>query len=383
MTLKNSFKTLLLLLLTPIVTSAQWEPIMQDTSVREVFVQDTNIFVGTSDGRIYLTGDFGQSWTKLIDGLPGSVMDIGISDSNKLFCSSQRFIYSSNNWFDWNQVYQISSDVTCMTIDGANIYVGGGFSAGIHASLDNGIHWSDISGNLVTPYLTSVAAEDTNLMISLYSHSVFHSTNFGTNWNENNQGILDDIFALHYHLGFYAGGENRIYKLDDGNWKTLLYTGRQMLDFASNELWTCAVGSSTTKVYCSEDSGLNWIEVDAPWFIWAIDIYEDYLLAGSSNGLFKYKIQQVSNPIHFTEDKRLVVFPNPCKDHFIVNCPIDSGGKMELSIMNLLGKCVFKNSYESTEQICCHGITDLCNGIYIVNIVQGKHIFNEKLIIKH
>ena len=148
----------MLVLIVSVQTQAQWEQILGDTNVKAVYVNDTNIIIGTDNGKVYLTSDFGQSWEDLSYNLPNFVIDnIGIADSNKLVCTCGRFVFVSADWSGWTEAYQLPTGITCMAIDGPNIYVGGEIDGGIHGSTDNGNSWVDLSDNLINKYLTSIA----------------------------------------------------------------------------------------------------------------------------------------------------------------------------------------------------------------------------------
>lgn len=201
----------MLILLVSIQSQAQWEQILGDTNVKAVYVSDTNIFIGTDNGKVYLTSDFGQSWEDLSYNLPNFVIDnIGISDSNKLVCTCGRFVFVSPDWSGWTEAYQLPTGITCMAIDGSNIYVGGELDGGIHGSTDNGNTWVDLSDNLINKYLTSIAFNDTLLMISVFGGmDIYVSEDNGVNWSIYNQGITGNIFSLANHDGFFAGGKTR------------------------------------------------------------------------------------------------------------------------------------------------------------------------------
>src|SRR5687768_7750976 len=114
--------------------NAQWER-LSDAYTTEVFVKDTNIFIGTNEGDIYLSSDFGESWLSIKNNLPDYFIDnIGISKGNKLVCSCGRFVYTSTNWKDWEQVYAIQNNITSMVIEGDSIFIGAEYYGGVHAS---------------------------------------------------------------------------------------------------------------------------------------------------------------------------------------------------------------------------------------------------------
>ncbi|RLD80114.1 MAG: hypothetical protein DRJ15_07840 [Bacteroidetes bacterium] len=343
-----SIIAIMLILIVSIQSQAQWEQILGDTNIIEVYVSDTNIFVGTIDGKIYLTSDFGQSWVNLSYNLPNFVIDnIGISDSNQLVCTCGRFVYVSQDWSGWTEVHQLSDDITCMTIDSGHIYVGGAFNEGLHASFDNGNNWVYLSNNPLVEYLTSIAVDDSTIMVSIFGGGkVFVTEDYGINWNTQNQGITGNIFSLANHDGFFAGGDNKIFKLDNNNTWSSVHSTKQILDFASSpSYFTACGGSSTAYLYLSRDSGDTWESIEATYTVGQIrstDIYNDYLLAGNHDGLYGYKVAPVYIQNEIGEQLDYTVYPNPFTTTTTIEFELEKPYTVQFKVYNVIGEMVFE-----------------------------------------
>jgi len=361
--------------------NAQWEK-LSDVYTTEVFVADTNIFIGN----IYLSRDFGQSWTSIKNNLPDYFIDnIGKCDSNKLVCSCGRFIYTSKNWTDWDLVEQVSNNVTSMVIDSMNIYVGVEFNGGIHASIDNGNSWSDISSNLSNRYITSVAIQDTTLLVSVFgSDQIYRSDNHGESWNAFNHGaMIDAIFSLVKYTDFYAGGNEWIFRLNNDEWIPVYYTGAQVSDFAFHNSYLCGVGE---KVYISSDSGLTWATIETPYtnfYLKAVEIYKGYILAGNSTGLYRYPLPQIiSNSNDAIETQELDIYPNPCREVFYVESTENLKDNISVFIRSLNGSLIRSSTFSSHDVNVPMNVNDLLAGLYFVQIIQGNNSVIKKLIIE-
>jgi len=386
----NFYLLVLYLSIIPFHTNAQWEQILADTNVKEVFVSDTNIFIGTDDGKIYLSSDLGQNWTNLKNNLPDYVIDnIGISDSNKLVCTCGRYVFVSTDWSEWTQVYQLVDKATCMAIDGASIFVGGEFSGGIHASYDNGNNWSNLSENLPNKYLTSVAVQDTTILVSTFGGGKLYITNDnGITWDIHNQGTSGNIFSLTNYNGFYAGGENKIYKLDGGTIWIPIYNTGQILDFAYKQSYfTACGGSDSASLYLSIDSGITWETIQATYTsgqFRAIDIYDNSVFAGNNDGLYKYNLPPVYIPDPSAKNKireiKFHIYPNPAENQIAIEISRLSSNSMSLEIFDEAGRVVKTSKISDKKSMI--SIDDLRPGIYYCKVGDDRNFSVEKFI-KH
>lgn len=382
----RNFKQLsaaLILSILALSVNAQWEVVLPDTNVTEVFVSDTNIFIGTDAGNIYLSQDEGQTWTDLTYNLPDNYIgNIGICDSNKLVCTCGNRVYTSSTWTGWDNVCPLTSSVNSMVIDGPNIFVGAGSSEGIHASFDNGNNWSDISSNLTDKYITSVSVYMDTLLVSTYMGGIFLSTDTGGSWNAYNQGMSETAFSLTKNTTFFAGGSFYIHKLENGSWTQVFTTSQQILDFANKQSFIAAVGLD---LFISADSGSNWLKI-APTYttfgLRKVDFYDDYLLVGNFDGLYKFNLNYLS--INETGEKKqeFYIYPNPVQSDFIdMYLVSDSNEDIHIAVLDVNGRTVLENTCEAQKQKYPIRVNNIDNGIYTVNVWQGQTYMSEKIVI--
>ena len=378
----------ILISMTSAVVNAQWEMLKEDY-VTEVFVHNDNIFVGTDEGNIYLSTDFGNNWTSIKNNLPDFYIDnIGIGEGNKLICSCGNSIYTSDNWFDWEKVYEVepfqtSSNITTMAIEGSSIYVGAEFHGGIHASHDNGNTWNDISGNLTNKYITSVSVKDSSLFISVFGQAqVFRFDNTIMDWELFNDGIVgDQIFSMGKGNNFFAGGENSIFKLENEEWLPVLNQWSQILDFNNHSPYTLAAGND---VYCSSDDGLTWTTIETTYTefqLKAVALYNDYILAGNFNGLYKHPLLHVSNSDKLIDEK-LKIYPNPCENIFYLSDIPVQGGDIHINIIKPDGSVVQSKFFRADKQNKSFDVSSLASGLYIIQIIHKEFSVTRTIIIE-
>lgn len=379
----KQFSAAFILSILTLSVTAQWEAVLPDTNITEVFVSDSNIFVGTNAGKIYLSQNVGQTWTNLTFNLPDDyIRNIGICDSNKLVCTCGNRVYTSSSWTGWDDVCQLTSSVTSMAIDGTSIFVGAGTTGGIFASFDNGNTWSDISSNLTDKYITSVTAKMDTILVSTYMHGVFLSTDSGGTWNAYNQGLSETVFSLTNHTNFLAGGAYYLHKLENGAWTQTYTTSQQILDFASNQSFIAASGAD---VFLSIDSGINWLRIVPTYTTFQlnkIDFYENYILVGNFDGLYRINLNYLSvNEINKNKPE-LIIYPNPVQNEFFdMYLKSDSKEDIHVAVLDVQGRMVLQNTYKANEQSFPVSITNLCNGIYTVNVWQGQKHMSEQIMI--
>ena len=119
-------------------------------------------------------------------------------------------------------------------------------------------------------------------------------------------------------------------------------------------------------------------------------IYNDNLICAYKDGIRTY-----TNPSVMTngkcvygyvgispvpEPKKILPYPNPAKDFFILNIPDYSQAKGQIEILNLLGQCVQKQSVTHSQQKI--NVEHLSAGIYFVHVVDVNGTsYSAKLLI--
>ncbi|MGW2562340.1 WD40/YVTN/BNR-like repeat-containing protein [Streptomyces sp. NPDC001514] len=144
------------------------------------------VYVGTDDGRVWVTRDLGATWTKLAEGRPWVTrVVVDPRDSDRVFTT--------------HSAYRAGSPLPH-----------------VYGSTDGGKHWKDLSGNLPAAPVNDLVIGRGNLLHVATDHGVFTAPAGGRQWARLGRGLpmvpVDDIEydAGHHRLvaatfgrGFY------------------------------------------------------------------------------------------------------------------------------------------------------------------------------------
>ncbi len=246
---------------------AQWS---QDTlpyggAVFSFAVSDTNLFVGTDTGGVFLTTDDGTSWTAVDSGLSNSrvnglavsgtnifaaingggiflstnsgtswaavnngiydlwMFSVGTSGTNILAgCEGGLIFLSTDNGNDWSSVTTglSSSNITAFVVNDDSLFAAS-FGEGIIRSADNGNTWTPVDSGLTNMTVTCLATVGTNLFAGTYG-GIFLSTNNGVSWTPVDSGLTTNYFSAFavtgtsLFAGVYIGGSSVFETSDTG-----------------------------------------------------------------------------------------------------------------------------------------------------------------------
>jgi hypothetical protein len=138
----------------------------------------STIFAGTAAG-IYSSADYGESWNLTL--FPAQYILELYAHGNTLFAFSDQLLYRST---DMGQVWDtVSNGISPwgwvnVTSSGSRLLLAG---SGIHTSTDDGVSWTDITGNMphVQFYAITTAGD------TIYTASAincYYSVNLGQSW---------------------------------------------------------------------------------------------------------------------------------------------------------------------------------------------------------
>lgn len=209
--------------------------------------------------------------------------------------------YSQINWQQLNGPY--GTAVSQMINHNGEIFISTNQNQEIGRILktsNNGISWTDVTGNLNHPYTRNFAQIGNSLYVG-QDTSVYVTTNNGTTWTDisNNLPYYEPIVRIAAHqnrlfaVTYDGTGYEELFYSDNngGTWTSTGFIAgitSSFRDFYSdgNNFWA-AVGSS---VYLSTDSGITWVNksLNIPFsaFIQSIVAKGDTLYCGTSLGVY-------------------------------------------------------------------------------------------------
>ncbi len=359
--------------------SAQWQALAPDSSLMSLFASDSEIFYGTFQGRMYVSGDTGQTWTELTHNLPNQpITSIGMCGSGRLVCSTGTRVYTTDDRLTWHQSFDIGYGILGMFVADTAIYVAGEIGGGLSASFNSGDSWTNITNFPGDQYMTSVAAIGPNIMAGRFYGTTVRSTDFGATWSSTN---MSDIKGLDAPNNFIAGADTRILKWNGTSWTTSLLTSSYVRDFAFDQSY---IAAALGVVYLTEQPGSTWVTIPGPVLgagAYWVAFFDGYLLGGGQNGLF---LLDVANYLAVPENKQSLgihVSPNPASDELTIQTLDARCGDTRVRLFNSVGEVVRTWGYACTSSQVALDVSSLGNGAYVIVVEQDDQTSRGKVVI--
>ena len=332
-----------------------------------------------SGGRIYKTTDGGLTWTQQATTAftsPSSFLNIvHMFDANNGWAQGDpvngefEMYTTTNGGTTWTQVPGANipnplstseyGTVDVYTTVGNNVIYFGTNAGRVFKSTDGGLNWT-VTANTTLTGIDNLAFRDANNGIITEGSDMMRTTNGGTTWTQ--VAYTGDFYG--YDLKFVPGTGN-----------TYVSTGA-----------STAPGSGSSY---SKDGGNTWVAFDNLPLL-AVDFLNPTVgFAGSLNssatvgGIFKFNGTVISGINNSEFSKAVMVYPNPSNGVFAIEMPASSESVATINVTDALGRVV----YNKTEKLngAYNGQIDLSNlgnGIYMLNIKTGENISLRKLVIE-
>lgn len=238
--------------------------------------------------------------------------------------------------------------VSCFTLVGNTLFAGTN-GGGIFVFNSTTYIWSVVNTGLTNLDIYSLASDGTSIYAGTQGGGVFKSTNLGVNWTAINSGLTF-------------------------NYVTSLSIGQ-------NNIFT---GTNGAGVFRSSNAGTNWTAINTGLTtldIYSLDMSGTYLYAGSENtGIWKRNLSEITDIAKYNKSNSINVFPNPAADIISLNIESINNDDLKMNIYNVMGTLVKSEVLKQTQpQI---NISDLSNGVYMVEIKSTDWTGKQKLIIQ-
>lgn len=247
------------------------------------------VFLGTADGQLFVSEDFGEHWTRLLPGLPRRdiVVDNLVfdpQDPDSLYAATWelkndrgRLYRTRDGGLSWEEIpldrYQSSIRALAVAPTDPQV-IAAGITEGVILSTDGGQTWDRITRGYRSLYHVSALAFDPRDSQTLYVGTwrlAWRTNDRGKSWEAIHKGMLVDshIFSLvidpQEPSRLYAGACSGIYKSQSAGqlWEKL---GKGLPEEArrtrslvlssgdSNHLYA----GTTIGLYVSRDAGASW-----------------------------------------------------------------------------------------------------------------------------
>jgi hypothetical protein len=289
-------KKMILFLLLVLTQAAfgQWQAIsyIEGQNIISICVDDCDVYVGTSNGSIYRSTNFGGTWTiKLPSTADKTINSIVKSDKYIIAGTSTGILISSDNGNHWieNNNGLVEKDIRALSINGNKIYAGI-YKGGVFVSTNNGYSW--IAKNDGQSNLDIVAlATKGNFIIAGTPKGILLSEDLGESWSKFNNGLSElDIKAVAIdNENFIAGTSWGIYYCSINNSKWCLSKLITNIKFLASNNGFTFLSVLDNIIYLSRDGGESWLPRNngiEKFYVSAISFDGDFVYAGLKVGSF-------------------------------------------------------------------------------------------------
>ncbi|CAN5651373.1 hypothetical protein BH10BAC5_BH10BAC5_03720 [soil metagenome] len=282
--LKFSLFLVLLLVLKPIVCSAQW---IQNDGIYGGIVytlskSGNNVFAGTAGMGVYKSTNNGQTWIQTINNLYVTAL---LASDNIIFAggypntgANGNLYFSTNEGNTWNVSTLSNTEVYSLAKLNNTIFAG--TQTGLFISNDDGQNWFQSS---LLRYVSCIQINNNEIFAGT-NEGLFVSTNLGLNWNQ--IGNLGNVKSLACNNSYiYSGGLGGIYSSSNNGltWQYTIITSYNINSIVIKKNMVFA-GTVARGVYFSTNNGVNWTQSSMRETVNSL-ITKDSLIFAATNGI--------------------------------------------------------------------------------------------------
>jgi photosystem II stability/assembly factor-like uncharacterized protein len=369
-------------------------------------------------GTILFSNTYGESWT-LIDlhkdnFYPNWCDNCLESSGDTLYIGNTRptpsnIIFRSwDNFKTWDYIdFPVYIDISAMTIKINNIYIGTRGYGWIAKSQDFGKTWY-VKDDKLYPYNENADIID----INVFGSRIFVSLNNPNHPDYNGIYYTDDEmesfkmaeinsvnrnsirFSRHNEV-LYAFADNEAYKsLDSGiTWNSLKQSFGEFtpntLEFAFKDSIQIVGGFKEAKIIVSTDNGKTWTKKDEglDWGARCLTIYGDYVFAGTSNGIYRIRLDELTDVKDKPNTKEFIrILSNPFSNKTKISINIEYPSYAKITVYNSLGYVidVLAEGYlsDGTHEFTFDGSALASGTYYYVLQADGKVETGKLVLIK-
>ena len=270
-----------------------WFPIVlfnfKNTS--QIAIDGDKIFVGTGSEGIYMSSDYGDSWTQMNNGLTNLIIEGLANEGDTLLVSNDDgYFRSSDGGQHWEPVnhgiFSIGGSGygdrigSSIFIKNNDFFVANTLGGLFHSS-DCGQNWN-ISNNGIQniTYYYGINSFKNNIILGTLGGGLYISSDNGSDWKERNSGFTFFQSYAGTHNEFLTVNSDYFYfladtaglflsKINGNDWK---YSSADIPNFLSPESgysFICDFNDtlfiSNQGIYRSYDKGNNWVEIGSKY----------------------------------------------------------------------------------------------------------------------
>ena len=267
-----------------------------------------------------------------------------------------------------------------------------GINGFIRKTTNGGTSWTAQSTS-GSPQLRHVHFVNANLGTAIGDNgAIRRTTNGGTTWSVVTGApstYLNDIFFLDANIGFIVGGQGTILKTTNGgaNWAAMSSGTTEWLDAVCfrNEQ-EGYVGGTSGFMMKTTNGGLTWTTEDNPFYFstqhindiaWKTD---HYLVIGDAGNITRSGADVGINDAA-SEGPVFDLRPNPASSSVTIRTREQMNGVRKVRVFDIGGALVRTvNLLTDQDQL---DVTDLSDGLYLVEVHAGASVARQKLVVQH
>ncbi len=317
----------------------------------------TNLFAGTFGSGVFKSTNNGTSWLEINNGLPSynNILSFTVSGTNIFSGTMSGGVFKSTNYgANWDGGGLLGVDFNALKVLGTNIFAG--TNKGVYLSTDNGIHWTAAGYNPIYDFKT-IAVLGGNLFVG--GTGVFYTSNNGASWISANYGLPNSI----------------VY--------SLIISGTNMF----------AGISSGCGVYLSTNNGTNWLSKNQGFSnvpgVYAVVVTNNYIFAGTDSSVWRRSLSEIIGvqnisteiPSAFSLKQN---YPNPFNPRTVVSFSLPVGGDMSIKVYDVQGREVqtlVKERLSAGNYEVTFDGSGLTSGVYFYRMQAGGYTETKRMIL--
>ncbi len=312
-------------------------------------VQDSFMLTASSQGRIYLSSNYGMNWS--IAPVNGhNYLAVLIHNSNFFSGSGGGILISTNHGLNWTNAI-ITAEVRAFAVMGSNIFAGR--YDGVLISTDGGFTWNPTTS--FNQRVLSLAIKDSSIFAGTVA-GLYVSTNSGQVWSLTSLNSIFDVYALAVSgTNLFAGTNNGIYlSVNNGlSWipknESLTHLGIRSFLVVGDYIYTGTWESSVWKRQISELVGIENVNNSIP---------------------SKFNVSQN--------------YPNPFNPQTKIKFDVPKTSFTKLIVYDLLGREVTTLVNEELKPGTYEADWDassFSSGVYFYKIISGNFVETKKMVL--